>query len=106
MTSPTSPNPFSAIELQKLLGLTTMTQVAKLALKAGNTVDDLLSAGAQAQYTRQGVYQAVRNAGHRTRKVRSDKGLTIRNRIQKLIDQARDLEAKLAQQDDGGSDGK
>jgi len=74
-----------------------MTQVAKLALRAGNTVEDLLSAGSQAQYTRQGVYQAVRNAGYRTRKVRSDKGLTLRRKIGRLLEQAKVLEAKLAE---------
>ena len=74
-----------------------MTQVAKLALRAGNTVEDLLSAGSQAQYTRQGVYQAVRNAGYRTRKVRSDKGLTLRRKIGRLLEQAKVLEAKLSQ---------
>ena len=74
-----------------------MTQVAKLALKAGNTVDDLLSAGAQAQYTRQGVYQAIRNAGHRTRKLRSDKGLTLKRKIGRLLEQAKAMEAKLVE---------
>ena len=97
MTLPASSTPFSATELQKLLGITTMTQVAKLALKAGNTVDDLLSAGAQAQYTRQGVYQAIRNAGHRTRKLRSDKGLTLKRKIGRLLEQAKAMEAKLVE---------
>ena len=95
MTSPS--NPFTATELQKLLEVTTMAQVAKLALKAGNTVEDLLAAGDQASYTRQGVYLAIRNAGHRTRKVRSDKGLTLKRKIGRLLEQAKVLEAKLAE---------
>ena len=95
MTSPS--NPFTATELQKLLGVATMSQVAKLALKAGNTVEDLLAAGDQASYTRQGVYLAIRNAGHRTRKVRSDKGLTLKRKIGRLLEQAKVLEAKLAE---------
>ena len=74
-----------------------MAQVAKLALKAGNTVEDLLAAGDQASYTRQGVYLAIRNAGHRTRKVRSDKGLTLKRKIDRLMEQAKVLEAKLSQ---------
>ena len=97
MTLPTPHSPFTATELQKLLEVTTMSQVAKLALKAGNTVEDLLAAGDQASYTRQGVYLAIRNAGHRTRKVRSDKGLTLKRKIGRLLEQAKVLEAKLAE---------
>jgi len=95
MTSPS--NPFTATELQKLLGVATMSQVAKLALKAGNRTEDLLAAGNQAGFTRQGVYLALRNAGHRTRKVRSDKGLTLKRKIDRLMEQAKVLEAKLSQ---------
>jgi len=95
MTSPS--NPFTATELQKLLGVATMSQVAKLALKAGNKTEDLLAAGNQAGFTRQGVNLALRNAGHRTRKVRSDKGLTLKRKIGRLLEQAKVLEAKLAE---------
>ena len=73
-----------------------MTQVAKLALKAGNTIDDLVEAGIESQYTRQGVYAAVRKAGKRVRAVRSDKGITLKKKINSLIEQAEQLRAKLA----------
>lgn len=95
MTSPVSPSPFSKTELQKLIAVTTMTQVAKLALKAGNTIDDLVEAGIESQYTRQGVYAAIRKTGKRVRAVRSDKGLTLKVKINKLIEEAKALEAKL-----------
>jgi len=74
-----------------------MAQVAKLALKAGNKTEDLLAAGKQAGFTRQAVYLALRNAGLRTRKVRSDKGLTLKRKIDRLMEQAKVLEAKLSQ---------
>jgi hypothetical protein len=95
MNSSTSPSPFSKTELQKLLAVTTMTHVAKLALKAGNTVDDLIEAGVESQYTRQGVYSAIRKTGKRVRAVRSDKGLTLKRKINRLIEEARALEARL-----------
>lgn len=103
MTSPVSPSPFSKIELQKLLAVTTMTNVAKLALKAGNTVDDLIEAGVESQYTRQGVYSAIRKTGKRVRAVRSDKGVTLKRKINRLIEEAKALEAKLAQGSQGDS---
>lgn len=93
----TSPSPFSKTELQKLLAVTTMTNVAKLALKAGNTVDDLIEAGVESQYTRQGVYSAIRKTGKRVRAVRSDKGMTLKRKINRLIEEAKVLEAKLSQ---------
>ena len=101
-----SPQPLERTELLKLMVLTPLTKATKMALKSGTTPETILLCAVECGYTRAGAYSALREAGHRTRKVRSDKGLTIRNRIQKLINQARDLEAKLAQQDDGGSDGK
>ena len=66
--------PFTRTELLKLIAITTLTQVAKLAFKAGNTADDIVGAALEADYTRQGAYNAIRSAGHRTRKERSDKG--------------------------------
>lgn len=72
-----------------------MIQVAKLALKAGNTVDDLLEAGLESGYTRQGVYLAIRKAGKRVRALRSDKGMTLKRKIGKLIEDAKALEARL-----------
>jgi hypothetical protein len=89
------PEPFTKTELSKLIKATTLTQVAKIALKAGNTPEDLLAAALESQYTRQGVYAAVRAAGHRMRKERSDKGQTLKLKISKLIEQANALQAKL-----------
>lgn len=93
----TSPSPFSKTELQKLLAVTTMTNVAKLAFKAGNTVDDLIEAGVESHYTRQGVYSAIRKTGKRVRAVRSDKGMTLKRKVNRLIEEAKALEAKLSQ---------
>lgn len=93
-----SPEPFTKTELLKLIKATTLTQVSKIALKSGNTPEDLLVAALESQYTRQGVYAAVRAAGHRMRKERSDKGQTLKLKIGKLIDQARALEARLLDQ--------
>jgi hypothetical protein len=95
--------PFTKTELLKLIAVTTMTQVSKLALKAGNTVEDLAAAGAEAGYTRQGVFSAVRAAGHRFRKERSDKGQTLKLKLNKLIEQANALQAKLAQESSSGT---
>ena len=92
------PEPFTKTELSKLIKATTLTQVAKIALKAGNTPEDLLAAALESQYTRQGVYAAVRAAGHRMRKERSDKGQTLKLKISKLIEQANALQAKLQEE--------
>ena len=89
--------PLEQTDICKLLPLMTLTKAARIALKSGTTPEVILSAAMQSGYTRAGGYHALREAGHRTRKVRSDKGRTIRNRIQTLIDQARELESKLAQ---------
>lgn len=96
--------PLEKTDLHKILPLMTLTKAAKLALKSGTSPDTILDVAVECGYTRAGGHHALREAGHRTRKVRSDKGRTIRNRIQKLIDQARELESKLAQQE-GGSPG-
>lgn len=89
--------PLEQTDIRKLLPLMTLTKAARIALKSGTTPEVILSAAMESGYTRAGGYHALREAGHRTRKVRSDKGRTIRNRIQTLIDQARELESKLAQ---------
>jgi len=94
--------PFTKTELLKLIKAITLTQVAKIALKSGNTTDNILEAALESQYTRQGVYSAVRGAGHRMRKERSDKGMTLKIKISKLIEEAKSLEAKLAQQSSSG----
>ena len=90
--------PLERTDLLKLIPLMTLTKLAKIALKSGTTPPEFLEASLEAGYTSAGANSALRSAGHRTRKVRSDKGRTIRNRIQKLIDQARELEAKLAKE--------
>ena len=100
------PEPFTKTELLKLIKATTLAQVAKIALKSGNTPDDLLDAALESQYTRQGVYAAVRAAGHRMRKERSDKGQTLKLKINKLIEEAKALESRLTQQSSSGSTGQ
>ncbi len=93
--------PFSRTELLKLIAVAPLTQVAKLAFKAGNTQEDLRVAALEADYTRQGVNLAIRAAGRRTRSERSDKGQTLRLKINKLVEEAKALQEKLAQE--GGS---
>ena len=93
-----TPEPFSKTELLKLIAATTMTNVVKIAMKAGNSIEEITAAGLEADYTRQGVYAAIRSAGFRTRSERSDKGQTLKVKIGKLIDQARALEARLLDQ--------
>ena len=93
-----NPEPFTKTELLKLLSVTTMTNVAKFSLKAGNTAEDLAAAGTEDGYTRQGVFSALRATGHRVRKERSDKGQTLKLKLNKLIEQANALQAKLTQE--------
>ena len=93
-----TPEPFAKTELLKLIAATTMTNVVKIAMKAGNSIEEITAAGLESGYTRQGVYSAIRSAGFRTRSERSDKGQTLKVKIGKLIDQARALEAKLLDQ--------
>ena len=100
-----TPTPFTKTELIKLIAASTMTTVVKIAMKAGNTIEDITAAGLEADYTRQGVYAAIRAAGFRTRAERSDKGQTLKLKIGKLIEQARALEAKLTQQSSGSGTG-
>jgi len=89
--------PFTRTELLKLIAVTTLTQVSKLSFKAGNTADDIVGAALEADYTRQGAYNAIRSAGHRTRKERSDKGQTLRLKINKLIEQSKALEKEMTE---------
>jgi hypothetical protein len=100
-----TPEPFSKTELLKLIAASTMTTVVKIAMKAGNTIPEITAAGLEAEYTRQGVYSAIRSAGFRTRTERSDKGQTLKVKIGKLIEEARALEARLTQQSSGSSTG-
>ena len=93
-----NPEPITKTELLKILSVTTMTAAAKLALKAGNVPEDLAAAGTEAGYTRQGVFSALRATGHRIRKERSDKGQTLKLKLNKLIEQANALQAKLTQE--------
>lgn len=92
------PEPFTPTELLKLIKAATLTQVAKIAMKAGNAPDDIVDAALKSHYTYQGVYSALRGAGYRMRKERSDKGQTLKVKINRLIDEAKALEARLAQQ--------
>ena len=100
-----TPEPFSKTELIKLIAASTMTNVVKIAMKAGNSIEEITAAGLESGYTRQGVYSAIRSAGFRTRSERSDKGQTLKVKINKLIEEARALEARLTQQSSGGSTG-
>jgi len=84
-------------DICKLLPLMTLTKACRLALKSGTTPEVILNAAMQSGYTRAGGYHALRNAGLRTRKVRSDKGLTLKRKIDRLMEQAKVLEAKLSQ---------
>ena len=98
-----TPEPFAKTELIKLIAATTMTNVVKIAMKAGNSIQEITEAGLEADYTRQGVHAAIRSAGFRTRSERSDKGQTLKVKISKLIEEAKALEARLTKQS-GGSD--
>jgi len=100
-----TPEPFSKTELLKLIAASTMTNVVKIAMKAGNTIPEITEAGLEADYTRQGVYSAIRSAGFRTRSERSDKGQTLKVKIGKLIEEARALEARLTQQSSSSGTG-
>ena len=93
-----TPEPFSKTELIKLIAASTMTTVVKIAMKAGNSIEEITAAGLESGYTRQGVYSAIRSAGFRTRSERSDKGQTLKVKIGKLIEEAKALEARLLDQ--------
>jgi hypothetical protein len=98
-----TPEPFTKTELIKLIAASTMPNVVKIAMKGGNSIEEITEAGMEADYTRQGIYSAIRSAGFRTRSERSDKGQTLKVKIAKLMEEARALEARLTQQSSGSS---
>lgn len=95
--------PLERTDLLKLIPLMTLTKIAKIALKSGTTPDEFIEASTEAGYSKAGGYHALREAGHRTRAVRSDKGQTLRIKLNRLIDQAKTLQASLAQESDSGT---
>jgi xanthine dehydrogenase iron-sulfur cluster and FAD-binding subunit A len=95
--------PLERTDLLKLIPLMTLTKLAKLALKSGTPVTEFIEAALEGGYTSAGGYNALREAGHRTRAVRSDKGQTLKIKLNRLIEQANALQAKLAQQSDSGT---
>ena len=100
-----TPEPFTKTELIKLIAASTMPNVVKIAMKGGNSIEEITEAGLEADYTRQGIYSAIRSAGFRTRSERSDKGQTLKVKIAKLMEEAKALEAMLTQQSSGSSTG-
>ena len=91
--------PLDRTDLHKLIPLMTLTKLAKIALKSGTPVAEFVAATLEAGYTSAGGYSALRGAGHRTRRLRSDKGQTLRIKLNQLIEQSKALQAKLAQED-------
>ena len=92
-------------DLLKLIPLMTLTKLAKIAIKSGTPAVAFVEVAVEAGYTSAGGYNALREAGFRTRRERSDKGQTLKVKINKLIEEARALEARLTQQSSGGSTG-
>ena len=92
--------PLERTDLLKLIPLMTLTKLAKIALKSGTPVPEFIEAALEGGYTSAGGYNALREAGHRTRAVRSDKGQTLKVKINKLIEEARALEARLTKADE------
>ena len=76
----------------------TLTKLAKLALASGTPVTEFIEAALEAGYTRAGGYNALREAGYRIRSVRSDKGQTLKIKLNRLIEQAKALQEKLGQE--------
>ena len=101
MTSKYPIVPLEQTDIIKLVPLTTLTKVAKLAVKSGTLPAVFIEAAVESGYTRQGAFAALRCAGVRARRVRSDKGKTLRRKIDGLIEQAQALREKLAQSDGG-----
>jgi hypothetical protein len=95
--------PLDRTDLHKLIPLMTLTKLAKIALKSGTPVAEFVDATVEAGYTSAGGYSALRGAGHRTRRIRSDKGQTLRAKLNHLIEQSKALQAKLAQEDSSPS---
>lgn len=97
MKQSTPPEPFNETELLKLISVTTLTAVCKLALKAKNEPQEIINAAVKSGYTLQGTYAALREAGHRMRRERCDKGQTLRVKLKKLIEQSKALEKKMTE---------
>jgi hypothetical protein len=97
MTSKFPIVPLERTDLLKLIPLTTLTKVAKFAVKSGTPASVFVEASVEAGYTSQGAYSALRGAGYRTRKERSDKGRTLKSKLNRLIEQAQELKNRLAQ---------
>lgn len=95
--------PLEPTDLLKLIPLMTLTKVAKIAVKSGTPQSVFVDTAIESGYTRQGAFAALRCAGVRTRRVRSDKGKTLRRKIDGLIEQAQSLREKLAQSNGSGS---
>jgi xanthine dehydrogenase iron-sulfur cluster and FAD-binding subunit A len=90
--------PLERTDLLKLIPLMTLTKLAKLALASGTPVTEFIEAALEAGYTRAGGYNALREAGYRIRSVRSDKGQTLKIKLNRLIEQAKALQEKLGQE--------
>lgn len=91
--------PLERTDLLKLIPLMTLTKLAKIAVRSGTPANTFVEAAMEASYTSAGAFNALREAGHRTRAVRSDKGKTLKIKLNRLIEQANALQAKLAQED-------
>jgi len=91
--------PLERTDLLKLIPLMTLTKLAKLALASGTPVTEFIEAALEAGYTRAGGYNALREAGYRIRSVRSDKGQTLKIKLNRLIEQAKALQEKLGGQE-------
>jgi hypothetical protein len=95
--------PLDRTDLHKLIPLMTLTKLAKIALKSGTPVAEFVAATVEAGYTSAGGYSALRGAGHRTRRLRSDKGQTLRLKLNQLIEKSKALQQMLAQEDSSPS---
>ena len=95
--------PLERTDLLKLIPLMTLTKLAKIAIKSGTPAVAFVEVAVEAGYTSAGGYNALREAGFRTRRERSDKGQTLKIKLNRLIEQANALQAKLAQQSDSGT---
>ena len=93
-----SPAPLEPIEIRKLAAVLPLTKTAKIAIKTGTTPEVFLDSLSGFGVTRQAIHAALRYAGHRTRKVRSDRGRTLKVKIETLLEAAKALQAKLAGQ--------
>ena len=89
--------PLERTDLLKLIPLMTLTKLAKLALKSGTPVTEFIEAALEGGYTSAGGYHALREAGYRTRAVRSDKGQSLKIKLNRLIEQANALQTKLSE---------